>query len=139
MKAALALEEAWNKYRPEDTVKNVDVLSYTPALYRMLYSKGYVEIVEHAPKIYGALFRGMDNPKLAKKFEALRRITLRWVAKRFGFLLDGESDEAVSLESAVLNGAKDLFKAIPALFLKRKPAGKSSSLSEKVNLFIDVL
>ena len=48
VQAAAALEEAWRARRPRDTVQRLDVLEFTPRLYRKMYVEGYIKVVEHA-------------------------------------------------------------------------------------------
>jgi len=50
LQAAAALEEAWRSLRPRDLVERLDVLDFTPRLYRKVYVEGYVKVVEHAPE-----------------------------------------------------------------------------------------
>ena len=38
LQAACALEEAWGELRPRDTIERLDVLDFTPKLYRKVYS-----------------------------------------------------------------------------------------------------
>ena len=52
LQAALALEEAWRSLRPGDEIRRVDVLDYTPKLYRKFYTKGYLKLIEHAPELW---------------------------------------------------------------------------------------
>ncbi len=52
VQAGAALEEAWKALRPRDAVKRVDVLEYTPAPFRRIYSQGYVKVIQHAPELY---------------------------------------------------------------------------------------
>src|SRR5262245_7974351 len=37
LQAAAALEEAWRSLRPQDTLARLDVLEFTPKLYRKMY------------------------------------------------------------------------------------------------------
>ena len=83
LQAANALEEAWKKYRPEDKVQKVDVLDFTPRLYKKIYSQGYIKLIEHAPELYSHYFTKTDDSKLIKKMTPLRRITSRWMARPF--------------------------------------------------------
>jgi processive 1,2-diacylglycerol beta-glucosyltransferase len=73
VQAAAALEEAWRALRPRDTVQRLDVLDFTPRLYRKMYVEGYVKLVEHAPELWGHVFQKTDNPALARKLTRLRR------------------------------------------------------------------
>ena len=57
LQAAGALEEAWKTLRPQDTVEKLDVLNFTPKLYRKVYVEGYIQIVERAPELWGHISR----------------------------------------------------------------------------------
>lgn len=81
--AAAALEEAWKAVRPKDGLQRVDVLDYTPRFFRKAYSQGYVKMVEHAPELYGAVFRRTDNASLVRRMTRLRRALSLLPAARF--------------------------------------------------------
>jgi len=83
LQAAAALEEAWRLLRPRDTVLRLDVLEFTPRLYRKAYLEGYLKLVEHAPELWGMLFAKTDNPALSRKLTRLRRTLTRWPTERF--------------------------------------------------------
>jgi len=63
LQAAFALEEAWRLLRPRDAVERLDVLDFTPKLYRKAYVESYVQLVEHAPICGRWLFNKTDNPR----------------------------------------------------------------------------
>src|SRR5260221_1758747 len=77
VQAAAALEEAWRTLRPKDALQRLDVLSFTPRLYRKVYVDGYVKIVESAPELYAHMFKKTDNPALVKKLTRFRRTVAR--------------------------------------------------------------
>ena len=83
VQAAAALEEAWRGRRPRDTVQRLDVLEFTPRLYRRMYVEGYVKLVEHAPELWGHVFKKTDNPALARKLTRLRRAFAGVVKNKF--------------------------------------------------------
>lgn len=83
VQAAHALEEAWRKLRPADSVDNIDVLKYTPELYEKLYSRGYVKLVDTAPELYALAFRKTDDPERVRRFSPLRRLAGRLAAAPF--------------------------------------------------------
>src|SRR6266516_4887305 len=62
LQAAAALEEAWRGLRPGDVVEKVDLLDYVSRLQRRVYVQGYVKLVEHAPELWGMVFKKTDNP-----------------------------------------------------------------------------
>src|SRR5882724_5066229 len=73
LQAAAALEEAWRAVRPGDVVEKVDLLDYVSRLQRKVYVQGYVKLVEHAPELWGMVFKKTDNPKLLRRVARLRR------------------------------------------------------------------
>ncbi|MBI4346574.1 MAG: glycosyltransferase [Elusimicrobia bacterium] len=83
VQAARALEEAWRRLRPDDSVENIDVLKYTPELYEKLYSRGYVKFVDTAPDLYALAFRKTDDPEKVRRFSPLRRLAGRLTAAPF--------------------------------------------------------
>ncbi len=83
MQAASALEETWKIVRPEDTVRKVDVLDFTPRIYKKIYSEGYVKLIQHAPEVYSHYFEKTDDPSFIKRMTPLRRITSRFMANPF--------------------------------------------------------
>ncbi|MSR64837.1 MAG: glycosyltransferase [Verrucomicrobiae bacterium] len=83
LQAASALEESWRSLRPADTVQRVDVLDFTPRLYRKAVADGYLKLVGHAPELYALVFKKTDNPILVRKLNRLRRLSARLLAQKF--------------------------------------------------------
>jgi len=81
--AAAALEEAWRTERPRDTIARLDALDFVPKLYRQLYLKSYVRLVERAPDLWSYVFKKTDNPALLRKLTRVRRSLAKWKAARF--------------------------------------------------------
>ena len=73
LQAAAALDEAWCALRPRDTVERVDLQKFFSPLHRKVYTQGYVKIVEHAPELWGLMFKTTDNPKLVRRLAKLRK------------------------------------------------------------------
>ncbi|MSR65564.1 MAG: hypothetical protein EXS18_07280 [Verrucomicrobiae bacterium] len=86
---AAALDEAWRSLRPADTVQRVDVLDFTPRLYRKAVADGYLKLVGHAPELYAFVFKKTDNPKLVRKLTRPRRLSARLLAEKL-FGIDSE-------------------------------------------------
>src|SRR5512142_3454549 len=72
--AAAALDEAWRALRPGDVVEQVDVGKFFSPLHRKMVSDGYVQIVNHAPELWGMMFAKTDKPKMAQALNRVRRI-----------------------------------------------------------------
>jgi processive 1,2-diacylglycerol beta-glucosyltransferase len=83
LQAALALEEAWKTMRPGDEIRRVDVLDYTPRLYRSIYVKGYLKLIKHAPELWAMLFKRTDNPGRMREITRFRRHSARLAATKF--------------------------------------------------------
>ena len=83
LQAASALEEAWRRLRPRDTLQRLDVLEFTPKLYRKMYVEGYVKLVEHAPELWALFFKKTDNPSLVRKLGRIRGALARVTAAAF--------------------------------------------------------
>jgi processive 1,2-diacylglycerol beta-glucosyltransferase len=81
--AAAALEEAWRRLYPQDRVRRLDILDYTPKLYRKAYAEGYVRLAERAPELYAHAFRKTDTPAFVRRVGTLRRLAARLVTRRF--------------------------------------------------------
>src|SRR5947208_3916710 len=83
LQAAAALEEAWRALRPEDVVEKVDLLDFVSRLQRNVYVKGYVKLVEHAPELWGMVFKKTDNPTFLRKVARFRRGFAERTNKKF--------------------------------------------------------
>jgi processive 1,2-diacylglycerol beta-glucosyltransferase len=83
VQAAAALEEAWHSLRSHDTLRRLDVLEFTPKLYRKIYLEGYVKLVEHAPEVWAVMFNHSDNPALMRKLTRFRRALARLTNAKF--------------------------------------------------------
>ena len=62
LRAAEALEKAFKKSGAADEVKNIDVLNYTNPLFRRLYGKAYLDMVNTMPEILGWMYDSLDKP-----------------------------------------------------------------------------
>src|SRR5205823_13850361 len=82
LQAAAALDEAWRQLRPRDTLQRLDVLDFTPRLYRKVYVEGYVKLVEHAPDLWAHVFKKTDNPRLVRKLARFRRALGRFTTNK---------------------------------------------------------
>jgi processive 1,2-diacylglycerol beta-glucosyltransferase len=83
LQAALALEEAWCARRPEDKVERFDLLELVPRLQRRIYSQGYVKLVEHAPELWGMLFKKTDDAAWVRRITRFRRMWAKATNLRF--------------------------------------------------------
>ena len=83
LQAAAALEEAWRAFQPQSMVERLDVLDFTPRLYRTLYAQGYLKMVEHTPELWGLFFDRTDKPALTQKLMRFRHGLGRVTAAKF--------------------------------------------------------
>ena len=61
-RVAQALEEAAKSRWPSATVRHVDILDFTGRIYREGYVRSYLEMVNHAPELWGYLYHASDHP-----------------------------------------------------------------------------
>ena len=62
IRAAQAMELALKQAAPDAEVKNVDVLTLTNALFKRLYGTAYLDMVNKAPHLLGAIYDLTDKP-----------------------------------------------------------------------------
>lgn len=81
MRAAEAVQRAIARRRPDAEVRHVDVLSLATQGFRRLYGQGYVDFVNSAPEVVGAVFdrtnRSAPHPAARKLGSLLQRSQLR--------------------------------------------------------------
>jgi processive 1,2-diacylglycerol beta-glucosyltransferase len=79
MRAAEAVELALREMAPEATVKNLDILTLTNAVFRRVYARSYLDLVNKSPHVLGYFYDLMDQPSLSGKY---RRDRLRLAVER---------------------------------------------------------
>lgn len=62
VRAAQALEKAFNELSQPIEVKNLDVLNYTNKVFRHFYSKAYIDLVNTMPEVPGWMYDKLDKP-----------------------------------------------------------------------------
>ena len=62
VRAAQALEQAFAEAGTAREVRHVDTLEYTNPLFRRLYSKAYLDMVNTMPEVLGWLYDQLDKP-----------------------------------------------------------------------------
>jgi processive 1,2-diacylglycerol beta-glucosyltransferase len=62
VRAAEALERAFADLEAAREVQHVDALRFTNKVFRTLYSRAYLELVDHAPDVLGWLYDRLDTP-----------------------------------------------------------------------------
>lgn len=80
MRAAEAIEKAFNQAKDAGSreVLHVDVLNYTNKLFRHLYSKAYIDLVNKMPEVPGWVYDKLDKPwKNERRRLALDKLNTR--------------------------------------------------------------
>src|SRR5262245_524070 len=67
LRAAEAVEAALRERRPDAHVKNLDILDMTNRLFRRLYGKFYIDLVNKAPHVLGYFYDLLDQPSTSGK------------------------------------------------------------------------
>jgi processive 1,2-diacylglycerol beta-glucosyltransferase len=62
LRAAQAIERAFVETGAAEEIRHVDTLEYTNKLFRNLYSKAYIDMVNKAPEVLGWLYDQFDKP-----------------------------------------------------------------------------
>lgn len=62
LRAAEAVEKEYKRRFPNAEVKNIDVLNYTNPLFRRLYGKAYLDMVNTMPEVLGWMYDSLDKP-----------------------------------------------------------------------------
>ena len=93
LRAAEAVEAAWRRLRPDAEVRHVDTLTLTPAPFRRVYGKGYLDLVNVAPDLLGILYDRTNRPPRHPLMEKLRIAIDRLNTRPFvKFVLDFAPD-----------------------------------------------
>ena len=78
LRAAEALERAFHLKDPALEVRHIDTLQYTNKIFRHLYSKAYIEMVNKMPEVLGWLYDHLDKPwKNERRRLALDKLNTR--------------------------------------------------------------
>ncbi|WP_435018040.1 MGDG synthase family glycosyltransferase [Tundrisphaera sp. TA3] len=62
LRAAQAIERAFAEAGTAESIHNYDTLEFTNPLFRRLYSKAYIEMVNRMPEVLGWLYDQLDQP-----------------------------------------------------------------------------
>ena len=93
LRAAEALEKAFAKQNAAAEIRNIDVLEYTNPLFRRLYGKAYIDMVNTMPEVLGWMYDSLDKPwQNERRRLALDRLNAQPLIK---FLKNYQPDIAV--------------------------------------------
>jgi processive 1,2-diacylglycerol beta-glucosyltransferase len=96
LRAAQAVELALREVAPDAAVRNLDVLELTNALFRRVYGKAYLDLVNKAPHVLGYFYDYMDRPRRSgSRRDALRRAVQKLNLHRFRRLLHDEPPDLI--------------------------------------------
>ncbi|MCI0390386.1 MAG: glycosyltransferase [Acidobacteria bacterium] len=88
VRAAQALERAFTELGAAEEVRHVDALEYTNKLFRNLYSKAYLDLVNTTPELLGWLYDRLDKPwksdRLLLAFDKLNTRPLVRLIREYG-------------------------------------------------------
>ncbi len=62
LRAAEAVERAFKQSGAAEEIRNIDVLNYTNPLFRRLYGKAYIDMVNTMPEVLGWMYDSLDKP-----------------------------------------------------------------------------
>jgi processive 1,2-diacylglycerol beta-glucosyltransferase len=96
LRAAEAVEAALVELDPAATVKHIDVLTMTNAMFRRVYGSAYLDLVNKMPHALGYFYDLLDQePSPAKKSDRLRGLVQRLNLTKFSRFLKTDSWDAV--------------------------------------------
>jgi processive 1,2-diacylglycerol beta-glucosyltransferase len=82
MRAAEAVEKAFNQFGNVSEIRHLDVLNYTNKLFRHFYSKAYIDLVNKMPEVPGWMYDKLDQPwKNERRRLALDKLNTRPLVK----------------------------------------------------------
>ncbi|NJL30610.1 MAG: glycosyltransferase [Phycisphaerales bacterium] len=78
VRAAQAIESAFQQHQPDTQVQHHDALAFTNRVFRKLYAQAYLEMVRLSPAMFGWLYDRTDKPWRSRRFiQAVNKINTR--------------------------------------------------------------
>lgn len=82
LRAAQAVEEALAERHPDCEVLNVDAMEHVPAAFRRVYAKGYLDLVNRAPMLWGCIYSRTEKSESTALTARLNRLMERLNSRR---------------------------------------------------------
>jgi processive 1,2-diacylglycerol beta-glucosyltransferase len=96
LRAAEAVEAAARELDPEAVVKHIDVLTLTNKLFRQLYGRAYLDLVNKLPHALGYFYDLLDQePSPSRKSDRLRQLVQKLNLGKFLSLITGDGWDVV--------------------------------------------
>lgn len=96
LSASKAIGEAIKKIDPQSEVEIVDILSFTPFIFRLIYAKGYLFLANRVPFLWGILFTVKEDFSNISKGGILYRFFMRITARKFiKYVLEKKPDAMI--------------------------------------------
>lgn len=96
LRAAEALETAVRELDPDAVVKNIDVLTLTNKLFRQVYGRAYLDLVNKLPHALGYFYDLLDQePSPSRKSDRLRQLVQKMNLGKFLAMLSGNGWDVV--------------------------------------------
>ena len=96
LRAAEAVEAAARELDPDAVVKHIDVLTLTNKLFRQLYGRAYLDLVNKLPHALGYFYDLMDQePSPSRKSDRLRQLVQKLNLGKFLHLLSTDAWDVV--------------------------------------------
>jgi processive 1,2-diacylglycerol beta-glucosyltransferase len=77
--AAKALERAFQIARPDVEVRHEDVMDWSTRLFKRLYAKAYLRLVEKAPNVLKIIYDQLDTPWQKRRMAIIERMNTIWM------------------------------------------------------------
>jgi len=83
LSASKAIAEAIKEKDPQSEVEIVDILSFTPSIFRLIYSNGYLFLANRVPFLWGLLFTAKEDFSNISRGNFFYRFFMRVIARKF--------------------------------------------------------
>lgn len=96
LSASKAVKEAIEKIDHECEVEIVDILSFTPFIFRLIYANGYLFLANRVPFLWGLLFTAKEDLSNISKGNFIYQFFMRIIARKFiKYVLNNKPDAII--------------------------------------------